>query len=487
MKSAIDPSRNYPGWPVAFFLLYFGFRLLYLVITISPFVPPDEISHFGICRVFSSVFFLPENSPESYRYGLVTNIPWLYYWIMGKLLHLNFFGISDLVFLRLLNIPFAFATVYFAWRTLRLLTDDRLTQILLIVAMTNTMMFTFISAFVSYDNLTNLLAAMSVYYLLAYFKSRNGSVLAVTCICLLAGSLTKTAFLPIAVIILVALVVREYKDAPRLPGELFRLFRELKWRGIGLVCTILVGLALNLQLYGGNYLHYGKLDLEMYEVLPFESVMKNSLAARNMILTLFQEGRVTREQAFLMASRVENPGERADTIYTVRNYEKYRDSGMRSMGFPAYSVLWAKRMAAGIFGVLGHLAIPAKWPSIAPVAFLAMLTLAAIIIRWRPSDASWFPTYLASIAGFYCTVLLYWVNYRGYLENGAPYLALQGRYLFPVIGPLYVLASYYLMRLFNGRYMRMGIFAAAVLILLICDFPLFLARVSPAWYLWPQN
>ncbi|HYA13620.1 MAG TPA: hypothetical protein VEF33_04695, partial [Syntrophales bacterium] len=204
VQKAAFPSPRQFRWIAAFLLAYFGTRLLFFALEISPAIPPDETTHFGICRIFSKVFLLPENTSESYQYGLVTNIPWLYYWIMGKLLFLNFFGIPDLVFLRLLNIPLAFGTVCYTWRLLRLLTDDRLTQLLLIVAMTNTMMFSFLSASVSYDNLTNLLAVMSVYYLFAFFRERSGVMLLISCFCQLVGCLTKITILPLILILNIA-------------------------------------------------------------------------------------------------------------------------------------------------------------------------------------------------------------------------------------------------------------------------------------------
>lgn len=485
--SAVFPTDRHLRWALSGFLLYFGLRLVYLAVNISPAIPPDELSHFGICKVFSTVFLLPENSAASYPYGLVTNVPWLYYWIMGKLLLLNFSGIQDLVWLRLMNIPFAFATVWFVWRTLRLLTDDRLTRMLLVAALTNTMMFTFLSACVSYDNLTNLLAAMAVYYLLAFFRARSGNLLALSLICQLAGCLTKSAFLPLVVALQVSLVMHEFSRISSLPASVVRYLEENKWRGGALLLAILAGLVLNLQLYGGNYRQFGKLKLEMYEVLPFESVMQNSLAARNMILTLFQEGRVTKEQAIAMASRIEHPGERIDAITSVKNYEKFREGGKPPMGLARYTLLWVQRMASGIFGVQGRLAIPATWPAGVPLTVLGITALAAWAIRWRPRDAGGIPAYLAMVAGFYTMFLLYWVNYRGYLENGSFTLALQGRYLFPVLGPVYLLAVYYLMRLFSDRHLRLGIFAAAAIILVLSDFPLFLARITPAWYVWPSG
>jgi hypothetical protein len=85
-------SVSFLKWATGLLLAYFGMRLVFFALDISSYIPPDEVTHAGISKVFSKVFLLPANSPETYEFGLVTNIPWLYYWFMGKLLHLNIFG-----------------------------------------------------------------------------------------------------------------------------------------------------------------------------------------------------------------------------------------------------------------------------------------------------------------------------------------------------------------------------------------------------------
>jgi hypothetical protein len=478
------PTNRHLIWFMSVLLLYFGLRLLYLAVNISPLVPPDEVTHFGVCKIFSTVFFLPENSPASYQYGLVTNIPWLYYWIMGKLLYLNFFGISDLVFLRLLNIPLAFATIYYVWRTLRLLTDDRLAQMLLIVAMTNTMMFTFLSAFVSYDNLANLLAAMALYYLFAFLKERSGAMLTLSFLCQLAGCLTKLTFLPLVLILNIVLIVHEVRKLPRLPAALMDFLRTSCRRRQGMMLALLLGLTLNIVLYGGNYIRYRSIAPDMATVISVESAMQYRLAARGYILSMFKEGRISKEQALVMASRIKQPDDRASTEYTIESYEELKNSGFKTMGLATYIPRWIETMAAGIFGIFAHLAISNFWPTIAPIAFLGVLTIIAFIIRWRPWDADGLSTYLAVIAVFYGAFLMYGVNYRDYLDSGAFYTALQGRYIFPVIGPIYVLSGVYLMRLFKGKAARLTVFALAVFILIVCDFPFFLSNITPEWFAW---
>lgn len=481
------PSPRQFRWIAAFLFAYFGARLLFFALEISPAIPPDETTHFGICRIFSKVFLLPVNSSESYQYGLVTNIPWLYYWIMGKLLFFNFFGISDLVFLRLINIPLAFGTIYYTWRLLLLLTDDRLTQLLLIVAMTNTMMFSFLSASVSYDNLANLLAAMSVYFLFAFFRERSGVMLLISYLCQLGGCLTKITIFPLILILNFSLLVHEVRNLPHLPTALGAFLRTSNWRGRIFMVMFLIALALNIQLYGSNYIHYKAIEPAMSEVLPVESALQNRLAARGYIIGLFKERRVSKEKALEMVSRINNPGDRDSGKYMIEMYDELKNSGFKAMGLADYIPLWLEWMAAGIFGIVAHENLATLWPISAPIAFLAVLTALAFLVRWRPWDAEWFSSYLMLIAGFYGYILMYKVNYQSYLNSGAVYAALQGRYIFPVIGLIYVLSSYYLLRLFKSRGIRLGLFALATFVFFMCDFPLFLSKLSPEWYAWPSG
>lgn len=476
------PSSRHLKWIVTVLLVYFGLRLLYFATGISHYLPPDEVSHFGMSKIFSAVFLLPDNSPATYAYGLVTNSPWLYYWLMGKLLHLNFFGAPDLLFLRLLNIPLAFGTVYFVWRMLRLLTDDRLPQILLIAAMTNTLMFSFLSASVSYDNLTNLLAAMAVYYLLAFFKNRSGSLLAASILCQLAGCLTKTTFLPLVLALNVLLLIHEFRNLRLLPNALSAWFKAEARRGIVLTLAILVGLALNLQLYGGNYLRYGSLEPKMSQVLSLDIAMQHRTQARNEIFTLFREGRVSKEEALAMTERITHPGDQNDAVVLIENYARTLNSGYKMLSPPAYVALWMLHMSGTIFGIKAHIGMENLGITFLPLAVLILLAGAAFLIRWRPRDAGGLSTCMAAIAAFYAIFLIYFVNYETYLYFRNIFIGMAGRYLFPVIGPIYVLSSFYLLRLFRGRNAQLAISLFAALIFLVSDFPFFLSHVTPEWF-----
>lgn len=484
-KQESIPSELQLKWIVGFLLLYFALRLVFYAVTISDFVPPDEVTHMGLCRIFSQVLLLPENSPETYRYGLVTNVPWLYYWVMGKLLLLNLFGMSDLLFLRLINIPLAFGTVYFVWRTLRLLTIDPLPQILLIVAMTNTSMFTFLSASVSYDNLTNLLAAMSVYYLMSFFQNRSPHLLAGSLLCQLAGCMTKSSFLPLVLVLNLLLVVHEFRNIRAFGPAMTAYLHDRSRRSIALLLAISFFMLLNLHLYGGNLLGYKKIAPEMSAVLSPEIAMQYRISARDTIFTLFKEQSISYDQALLMASYIEHPGDQGAVVYLVRNYLQYLYSGANLMGPFSYIVPWGKQMLSSVFGISGHLAMFNEWPTILPVVILMLLTALAVLIRCRPKRDGLLPSFLGIISALYGIFLMYGVNYRIYVYFASFPIALQGRYIFPVIGPLYVFSCFYLLRLFNGKYARFSITAAAALVLIASDFPFFLTHATPGWFSMP--
>jgi hypothetical protein len=56
--------------------------------------------------------------------------------------------------------------------------------------------------------------------------------------------------------------------------------------------------------------------------------------------------------------------------------------------------------------------------------------------------------------------------------------------MFPVFGAVYVLLSHYLLCLFKWRRAQLTMATVAALIFIASDFPLFLARTTPDWFIW---
>ncbi len=480
-------SARFLNWATGLLLAYFAVRLIYFALNISSFVPPDEVTHAGICRLFSKTLLFPVNTPESYEFGLVTNIPWLYYWLMGKMLHLNLFGLSDLVFLRLLNIPLAFGTVFFVRRTLLLLTGDRLTQLLLIVAITNTAMFSLMSASVSYDNLTNLLAAMAIYYQLAFFKQRSGNLLVAAILVQLTGCLTKITFLPLVPVLCMLLVIHEWRGLRLLPCTLKSWLQLSGRRAWFAILIIFVVLGLNVNLYGGNYLRYGALVPSMPMVLSPEIAMNYRLEARGIIFDQYKNGKISYMDALILAGEIRHPGDKADTFGLLMNYENLKRNPQLWLGPLQYVKVWFINMVATMFGIKAHLIMVKDLRYLIPVYVVLSLALCGFIIRWRPRESGWLSLCLAAIAGFYAGYLMLEINYSSYLQYGAPGITLYGRYLFPLLGPIYILVCCYLLRLFRTGPIRLTLALATALLLISYDFPWFLSHVTPEWYDWLPN
>ena len=129
---------------VAAFLIYFAAKAIYFASSIGENIFPDEISWFGISEIFSRSVLFPADSPETYQFGLVTRVPNLYFFLMGKLLFLNIFPVSDLIFLRYANVCISLLTVWFGWKLIRLLVVEITVRLLFVALITNTLMFTFI-------------------------------------------------------------------------------------------------------------------------------------------------------------------------------------------------------------------------------------------------------------------------------------------------------------------------------------------------------
>jgi hypothetical protein len=477
-------SASFLKWATGLFLAYFGVRLVFFALNISAYVPPDEVTHAGLGKVFSKAFLLPANSPETYQFGLVTNIPWLYYWIMGKLLHLNIFGLPDLVFLRLINIPFAFGTAWYSLRLLRLMTESRLAQLLLIIVITNTPMFSLLSASVSYDNLANLLAAMAIYYLFAYFRYKSGGMLVSSLLCQMAGSLTKTTFLPLILVLNLLLVLNEVKNLNALPERIRRQFSEFSRRTWLAVVLLVIAVGLNLQLYAGNYLSYGSLNPGMAQVLSPEIAMQHRLDARGMIFNQYKEGKISYMDALILAGEIKHPGDKADTFYLLMNYAKLKDNPRLWMGPLAYAGFWFQTMTATTFGIKAHLGMFKPPVYLLPLYILMALAFMGFMVRWRPAKSGWTSLLIAAVAAWYAGFLMYEVNYDTYLNYGEPSLTLYGRYLFMVISPVSVLFCHSLLRLFRSVYIRAALGAATALLFISYDFPWFLMHATPEWYSW---
>lgn len=472
-------GRDWPQITFYLFFLYFACKTVYFAISIRDHVFPDEATWFGIVEIFSRQYFFPVDSPESHPLGLITHVPNLYFFLMGKILTINPFINSDLIFLRLVNVCLGLASVYVAWRLICLLALGSWARVLFFVMLTNTAMYTFIFGAVNYDNASNLFAVLSLYCLTTFFQRRRPYAFLFFWIFVLAGMLTKNVFLPYAFALVLVLVFHERKKivdlswlktffSNRTPGTLF----------LGVVCLLL--LVLNLSLYGGNKIKYGVLIPSMEMVLPVEDCLVNRLFARNYGANQFKAGQMTIVDAQRIALQVRDPGDRAFawTMIDKAKQEKNENKQVR-MGSLQYSVEWCKYIFTRTYGVAAHLVMEKNPKMLYPYYAVFCLGLVFLLLKigiWRREIG-----YLFFITFFYISILMQVVNYNNYLSSGFVGLALTGRYLFPVLVPLYLLVAYGLIEKMP-KWWQWGVGVIVGGFFIYGEFPWFLQNVTPNWY-----
>jgi hypothetical protein len=468
---------------VSAFLLYFAVKAFYFAFFIGTNIFPDEISWFGISEVFSRSFLPPADSLETYQFGLVTRVPNLYFYLMGKVMLLNVFPVSDLVFLRCANVFISILTVWFSWKLIRLLVFQTAARLLFIVMVTNTIMFTFVSASVSYDNLTNCFAVLALYCLISFFQFRQSHYSLLFFLFASMGMLTKITFLPYAITLMVVFLFHEHNNFGSLPSAVVSLFSPFRKKNYVLLVLCLFFISANGNLYLGNLIRYGSLQPDTIELIGLENAMQYRLFARGYIVNLFMDGKISYSEAQKMAFKyIRHTGDLADTFSLLGRAAREKASKQKPrIDRFRYVFSWVDLMMARTFNIAGHKVMYKSGNEMLPYVFLLLISVVLMVRRMRASDLEGSTGHLLFIAGLYALILMQLVNYRVYLIHGSIGLGLTGRYIFPVLVPIYALAAHYLAG-FGAKWLRFVISLTVTAIFVYGEFPWFLQKVTPDWF-----
>jgi hypothetical protein len=484
--SADIDAKSWERWITRALIVYFIARLSYFAITIRPNIPPDEITHVGVIQLYASAPVFIEDTPSSYQYGLVTRNPYLYYFLLGKLLKLNFLAANPYLILRICNIVLAALTIFISLRLAMLLTQNSLVRVLFILMLTNTPMLAFLFASVSYDNLANLLAALSLYSLFSFFQTKNSISLWCFLVFTLSGTLTKISFLPLGLILF---LIYLYERRRLITSDFKNLLSSALsggGRSIFLTTLAVALLGANFQLYGANLYYYGNLVPACDQVLTTDQCMENRIFARNRILMDYKTGKISFQNASMAADRIKHPGDRWDTQVLLKRVmlDKERiKKGRKPKPIDLFSYFhyWTNAIKAGTYGIHAHLHIK-KLPSEMIPYNLLLLTAFLLWVRHvRLEERTRYLNYLAVVFGFYLLFLVGYVNLRQFLITRPISLGVQGRYMFPVIVPVYILISQYLLTPFRKKIQ----FALVVLVgamFILGDFPYFYWHATQKWF-----
>ncbi|MFP6605991.1 MAG: hypothetical protein VCC67_00670 [Myxococcota bacterium] len=480
MSSRSKPER----WELAVYgllLAYFAARVVWLALRIHPYVPPDEITHIGRVLAYANSWGVPENGPASFEYGLLDHRPWLYYWGMARTVALNVFPIPDLFFVRLMNGVLGLATAVLAILWVQEWCRSPWARVLFGVLVTNTLMLTGLAGSVSYDNGANLLAAASVLAFTRFRSRRSAEWLLAFVALVLAGCLAKRTFLPLGFLLVVWMLFRERSHLGNLVEHTTAAFRAATASTWALLATVLILGGLALALFGGNLLQYRSLSPAFDQVVGEENAMQNRVFARARILERFRAGEITVGEARRLSRKIRHLGDRRDTIILLKAAQRPASS---VSGRIQYVGQWSWRILKSSVGYLGHRRVEKSDDAI--YAYTAVFLLAALLLawRWRPGASHGVPADAAFLAAGYALILMWFVNYPNYQASRFIELGLQGRYIFPVLVPIYGLVAYGIGELAPEK-ARPWLVAGVAAFYLYGDFPWFLQQIDPERWLMP--
>ena len=443
----LDPfdrvARKVPTVVVLLAVVWFLVQTVFLATHVLHGIGPDEIYHVTLTGMHAETGRLHlADSADSYELGLLSTRPYLYHYLLGTALQTK---VSEISWLRMANILLGVLYLLFAWLVAFEFSRDRLIAAFTLVILTNVMMLVFLFSMVSYDNLTNLVAAANFFFLVRFLNRQEAWAFWGVILSVLIGSLTKITYLPLGALQL--LLVPFYWQ------RLQTFFKSLHPRQLnpsqwGILAVTVLLIAMNVELYGGNLVRYGTVNPKPSEVLGGDS-----LAVFN------SEHDSSSRYAELRATKDSRP----------------------AAPLPMFALKYVEAMMHRTLAVVSHhgYALPDRVLQLYQAVLLAMAV--TLLLRFRRLVRH--PCFLSVL--LICLgygLFLFAVNYRSYLSHHFFGAALQGRYIFPVLAPLVVVASYALLTGLRDT--------SKVLIILVVGsvfvaggFPTFMAATDDTWFI----
>jgi len=390
---------------LAIFLAYAS----YIALNLKGGIIPDGTVHYNLSKHFATTLGIPEDNVEAiYVKGVyIKQNPFLYYWINGRVInvfkHLFKPQTEAPIWyaLRMLSVLYAAGTVSFAYLLSKEFIKRKRWRLLPVFLLTNTLMFVFLSGGINYDNLVNLLCTAGLYFLARVFNQKSflpNSLAWMISIAL--GTLTKYTVLPLALAMGIAWLIFLVKHRKSILPIKVRGWTQ--WTLLALFALLAAG---NLAIYGVNLIEHQAI------LPPCESILTQDQCD----LSLFK---VRRETLGLE--------EKLTLIESIRQ------------GYPDpiryFFTLWLPTLIMRLYGIFGFRAYASETAQIAHLSLFYVSILLALVF-YREFNLKTL-SFLGILVFYGLTLFI--KNYNTELIYGFKTVALQGRYLFPVISIAYI-------------------------------------------------
>ena len=423
------------NWFLLVVLLLFVCEAGWLAVTSRYPMAFDEAYHFGLIQFFSHHWSPIINSQPATTYGLgniVHDPSYLYHYLMSfPYRAIAYFTSSievQVIALRFINIGLVVAALVYMRKILRLIGVPSLLVNLILLAFALTPLVTALSAQINYDNLLILVSTFCVYQTVLFVQSLRREkvdvqrLLALLALCLFASEV-KFSFPPIFVGIVAVLTWQlavYWRDHRKdFTAQVTTGFKQISMpKRVILLIALLVGGGLFATSYGYNMVAYRTLEPQCNEVLSIQDCKQYYSWDRNYIALQYAQ------------------------IHHVAN----------TMNIMHFTWFWFKVQYYQLFAEIvpsgGMIYIARTYYMI--VMFMTVVALVCLAASYKKIIRN--HKALLVIAAIALTYLLaLWSrNYHDYLYYKQP-LAIQGRYIVPVLMYFYTICGLGIMYAFETR------------------------------------
>jgi 4-amino-4-deoxy-L-arabinose transferase-like glycosyltransferase len=409
-------------------------------------ISSDSWYHLRVSQKYAETLGIPKNQPDTYKWRDIEHIPYLYFWINGRVLNLNLmtFNFNEVILLRVINVIYSLFTLIGTYLLSKEFFKKKWLQILPLFLLSNTLMFLFLSSSINYDNMANMFSVCSILFFVRTIKDRgNWKNIFLMLITVSLGTLTKFTVTPLAFILVLLTAIYIIKN--------WEVYKEgFKGKILYLLIPISILFVLNFEVYGINLIKYQSLTPECLDVLTYEQCLENGVFVR-------------------------------DNVWIPAQEVKFFDmvlSGER-IGPIRYTGIWIWEMAKRIYGIMGDSSLFASNYILPFYLFFYLIALILGVRNWKNFNKE--TKYITYVTIFYLLILLFVQNYNMYLKRGYPTLALQGRYMFPVISSSYILFVLFLNSI-KKKWLKGLVFVSLIVLFVIGCIPFFVLNVDPNWF-----
>lgn len=407
LKNMVFKKKKLDFEKVLLFVIFVCFSAiaLFFVFYLRRGMGPDEYYHYEVSVLYSKTLTIPENTIETSVHGDITRIPMLFYWVSGRLINIsNFLKVDSHLFLRFASYIYSLTTLVLVWLSSKEIIKERFLRIVPVLMLSTTMMFVFQGGVITYDALVHLFLIFSLWELILYIKYSNTKNLVLLLISALLACATKFTVIPFVVAEVIVVLYFLIKSKEGI-GDIVKRHKIL----FGILSLSLV---LNLYTYGINLIRYKSLTPECNQVMSHEYCTNNFLYRRSFEYKkageLSRGGKRIRE--LLLSDERMNP------------YDYFFD--------------WESKISPRLYGIFSHSSILFKRNFEFIYSLLFLTTLVFFIRYIKKTDKIIIILSVLSIV--YTFTLAFGYHYMYYLKMNSLNIAMQGRYLLPILPSLYL-------------------------------------------------